>query len=86
MLIARMINSEKEPIDDHWSAVFSEIGLPHNIPEAVLTGIEEFSHIEIIFYFDKTDASKISFAGHPGKQQLSKHGHFYSKKKRETQC
>ena len=63
--VAKVINSRKEIMDDNWSDIISEIELLDDIPADSFTGIEAFSHLEIIFYFDKIDASKMSFASHP---------------------
>ncbi len=51
--------------DDFWGNMVSEIELMPHIPSEALNGIENFSHVEIIFYFDKVDKSKIQFSGHP---------------------
>ncbi len=43
----------------------SEIILRPHIPEEAFEGIEDFSHLEIIYFFDKADESKIVFSGRP---------------------
>jgi len=43
--------------------VFSEIELAEPIPTEVFDNIESFSHLEILFYFDKVD--KIVYSGRP---------------------
>jgi len=48
-------NSRKEKLDDHWSEIISEIILVDELPTESLDGIDDFSHLEIIFYFDKSD-------------------------------
>ncbi|MEO8512739.1 MAG: SAM-dependent methyltransferase [Ignavibacteria bacterium] len=53
-------NSRKEVSDDFWGKVISEIELTGEFTEDSLKGIEEFSHAEIIFYFDKADAGKVN--------------------------
>lgn len=63
--VAAVMNSRKDLSDDFWGTVISEIELNENIPAEAFNGIDEFSHLEIIFYFDKTDGSKIVFNGHP---------------------
>jgi tRNA-Thr(GGU) m(6)t(6)A37 methyltransferase TsaA len=64
--IAYVKNSRKEISDDYWGGVISEITLADDFDESAFKGIEEFSHLEIIFYFDKVDESKIrKGAGHP---------------------
>jgi tRNA-Thr(GGU) m(6)t(6)A37 methyltransferase TsaA len=59
-------NSRKEISDDYWGGLISQIILNGNYEEDSLKGIEEFSHLEIIFYFDKVLTGKIkSVASHP---------------------
>jgi tRNA (adenine37-N6)-methyltransferase len=40
--------------DDNWSSVESVIELSNDLQEECFDGIEEFSHLEIIFYFDRS--------------------------------
>jgi len=47
-------NSRKEPVDDNWASVESIIELVPELPEECLEGIEDFSHLEIIFHFNKS--------------------------------
>lgn len=63
--VATVKNSRKEPTDDFWGTITSEIELAGHIPANAFNGIEAFSHLEIVFQFDKTDRSKIIFSGHP---------------------
>jgi tRNA-Thr(GGU) m(6)t(6)A37 methyltransferase TsaA len=59
-------NSRKKPDDDFWGDVVSEITISDKISEESLLGIEDFSHLEIIFYFHMADLAKISIsASHP---------------------
>ena len=64
--IAYVHNSRKEITDDFWGGIVSEITLVEEFTEDALIGIEEFSHLEIIFYFDKVMPEDIrTSAGHP---------------------
>jgi len=57
--IARVETARTEVKDDYWGGAESHIVLePQFEPEALL-GIEEFSHAEIIFFFDRIDESTI---------------------------
>jgi tRNA-Thr(GGU) m(6)t(6)A37 methyltransferase TsaA len=47
-------NDRIEPIDDNWSSVESIIELADDLPDECFDGIEEFSHLEIIYHFDKS--------------------------------
>ena len=51
--VAFVKNVREVPIDDHWESVNSEIHLTDNIPSEVFLNIGNFSHLEILFYFDK---------------------------------
>ena len=52
--VAFVCNSRKEPIDDNWAEVESVIELADSLPAECFDGIEQFSHLEIIYYFDKS--------------------------------
>jgi tRNA-Thr(GGU) m(6)t(6)A37 methyltransferase TsaA len=52
--------------DDHWGGIVSVIELDSSFTEEALLQIEEFSHIEIIYYFHLVEDSKIeTSARHP---------------------
>lgn len=51
--IAFVQNKRIEIKDDQWGEVYSELILAHEFPEASLEGIEDFSHLEIVFYFNR---------------------------------
>ncbi|HWA06868.1 MAG TPA: tRNA (N6-threonylcarbamoyladenosine(37)-N6)-methyltransferase TrmO [Ignavibacteria bacterium] len=53
-------NSRNEVSDDFWGNVISEIHLSDEFSPDALQGITDFSHAEIIFYFDKADESKVN--------------------------
>ena len=63
--IATITNKRETPTDDFWGDTISEITLLPHVPEEAFTGVEDFSHLEIIYYFDKVDQSKIVFSGRP---------------------
>ncbi|MGB9407822.1 MAG: TrmO family methyltransferase, partial [Terracidiphilus sp.] len=47
------------PQDDYWGEEESCIELTEKFSAEALHGIEDFSHIEVVFLFHKVDASKI---------------------------
>jgi len=49
------------PKDDHWGDVISEIKLAEGIHPDALKGIEEFSHLDIIFYFHQVKEEHIHY-------------------------
>ncbi|TGL59309.1 S-adenosylmethionine-dependent methyltransferase [Leptospira ognonensis] len=58
-------NLRKKPIDDQWSEVLSEIELTGGIPENALLGLEHFSHVEVIYFFDQVNPEDIVYSNHP---------------------
>lgn len=63
--IAKVKNSRAEPIDDHWESVIAEIELADHIPTEAFENISDFSHLEIIYYFNKVKSQDIVFSGRP---------------------
>ena len=63
--IATTHNSRTEATDDFWGGIITEITLADHIPEEAFDNIENFSHLEIIFYFDKADDDNMVFSGRP---------------------
>ena len=76
-------NNRKKPDDDFWGGVESEILISEKISEESLVGIEDFSHLEIIFYFHKADPAKINISSsHPREnKKFPKVGIFAQRKK-----
>lgn len=56
-----------EPIDDDWGSVEAVIELdPSRFEAAVVAGLSEFSHIDVVFVFDQVDETNIHLgARHP---------------------
>jgi len=80
--IATVANKRNTPTDDFWGDTISEITLLPYIPEEALKGIEEFSHLEIIYFFDKAEDSGIVFSGRPrGNPAWPEMGIFCQRKK-----
>lgn len=63
--IATVRNSRVEPIDDHWAAIVTDIVLTEDMPTEVFNHIADFSHLEVIYYFDKVKDEDIVYAGRP---------------------
>lgn len=51
--VAYVSNNRKNVEDDYWGDVESIIELTDPFTEESIQGIEEFSHLEVIFYFMK---------------------------------
>jgi len=63
--VATVKNSRKTPSDDFWGEIISEVELCDHIPDEAFEGISAFSHLEIIYFFDKVKQSDIIFSGRP---------------------
>jgi tRNA-Thr(GGU) m(6)t(6)A37 methyltransferase TsaA len=63
--IGFVINERKSVTDDFWGNVISEIQLAPHIPQEAFDCIEDFSHLEIIYYFDLVAEANIVFSGRP---------------------
>lgn len=63
--VAFVTNNRTEITDDYWGAVVSEIELAPGIPADALDGIDQFSHLEIIFHFHQAGKKDIVYSGHP---------------------
>ncbi|MEZ0374747.1 MAG: TrmO family methyltransferase, partial [Candidatus Sericytochromatia bacterium] len=52
--------------DDDWGRVESEIVLDEALPEDALAGLEDFSHLEIVYLFHRVAADQlVTGAEHP---------------------
>ena len=63
--IATVKNKRTAPIDDNWLDVISEIELAAHIPTEAFDHIEDFSHLEIIYYFNQVKEDTILYSGRP---------------------
>ena len=80
--VAFVCNNRSEAIDDNWKEIISEITLANNIPEEAFNNISSFSHLEIIFFFDKVKEEDVVFHGHPrGNNNYPDCGIFVQRKK-----
>jgi len=63
--IAWVKNSRQHITDDYWGDVVSEIILDERIPANAFDGINGFSHLEIIYYFDRAKEDPIKYLRRP---------------------
>jgi tRNA-Thr(GGU) m(6)t(6)A37 methyltransferase TsaA len=55
-----------EAIDDDWAAVEATIVLDDRFPPDALAGLEDFSHLDVVFVFDKVTPEAVTVgARHP---------------------
>ena len=59
--IAYVSNQIKKRKDDNWKNVISIIKLNKDIPISSIAGLDKFSHLEVVFYFNKVSGSEINF-------------------------
>jgi len=81
--VAFVKNTRTDLSDDFWGSVISEIELTDDIPAEAFNGIDEFSHLEIIFHFNQSDKSKIVFSGHPRGNKNWPHVGIFSQRKKD---
>lgn len=58
--IAYVRSPRTEVSDDFWGGLVSEIELADGIPTDSLDGVEEFSHIEVVFFMGKIPPEAIT--------------------------
>ena len=64
--IAFVAGGRAEPKDDHWGDVISSIELAEGYDETSLSGLNDFSHVEVVYIFDRVSEDKIERgARHP---------------------
>jgi len=64
--IGRVEGARVEAEDDDWGGQESSIALDARFAAEALQGIEDFSHVEVIFVFDRVDPAKVvTGARHP---------------------
>jgi tRNA (adenine37-N6)-methyltransferase len=79
--IAFVRNHQQDLSDENWSSIESYIEIVNDLPDECLDGIEEFSHLEIIFHFHKSK-KEITGSEHPRENpKFPKSGIFAQRKK-----
>lgn len=80
--LAFVKNKRREPIDDLWAGIIAEIELADHVPTEALDRITDYSHLEIIYYFDKVKDADIIYSGVPrGNPDYPELGIFAQRKK-----
>jgi len=49
-----------EAVDDDWGPVEATIVLDDRFPADALAGLEDFSHLDVVFVFDQVDADSVN--------------------------
>lgn len=64
--IATVHNSRHRPMDDYWRGLPSRLVLSEDFGPEAIQGLDSFSHVEVVFHFDRVPESKIrTGARHP---------------------
>lgn len=64
--IGTVRSGRTEPIDDDWGSITGEIVLDEQWPDDSLAGLGDFSHVDVVYLFDRVDESSITVgARHP---------------------
>jgi tRNA-Thr(GGU) m(6)t(6)A37 methyltransferase TsaA len=79
--IAYVRNERNEKTDDRWGPVRSLIELAEEFPETCFDGIGAFSHLEVIFHFDRSDQTVIGSEHPRDNEHLPRVGIFAQRKK-----
>ena len=68
--VAEVVGGRAEPIDDNWDQVEATIVLADRLPQEALAGLETFSHLDVVYVFDRVaEASIVAGARHPRGRQ-----------------
>jgi tRNA-Thr(GGU) m(6)t(6)A37 methyltransferase TsaA len=64
--VAMVSGGRGEPFDDDWDAVEAIIRFDERFEPDALLGLDEFSHIEVVYVFDRVDPADVeTSARHP---------------------
>lgn len=63
--LAYVKNSRTTILDDNWEEIIAEIELAEDIPTEAFNNLTDFSHLEIIYYFDRVNNEDIVYSGRP---------------------
>lgn len=64
--VATVRNARHTPVDDYWRDLPSTLHFDARFDPSALAGLESFSHLEVVYVFDRVPAHKIQTAArHP---------------------
>jgi tRNA (adenine37-N6)-methyltransferase len=64
--VATVVGGRAKPFDDDWDAVEAVVRLDERFDPEALAGLEEFSHVEVVYVFDRVDPVAVETgARHP---------------------
>jgi tRNA-Thr(GGU) m(6)t(6)A37 methyltransferase TsaA len=64
--VAVVVGGRSDPVDDDWDAVEAIVRLDGRFGADALAGLEQFSHLEVVYVFDRVDPAAVETgARHP---------------------
>jgi tRNA (adenine37-N6)-methyltransferase len=57
--IATVTSSRDEAIDDDWGDIVATLTLVAPLDEQALVGLDQFSHLEVVYLFDRVDPAAV---------------------------
>jgi len=65
--LGRVVGGRDEWVEDGWGSVTAAIEVAPDLPDDVTLGLSDFSHLEVVFVFDRVtpEASQRAGARHP---------------------
>lgn len=60
--LGQVVGGRTEPTDDYWGGTRAIIRLDSRFPVEATKGLEEFSHLDVVFRFHLTDPADLPFA------------------------
>lgn len=80
--IGIVVNERTNTIDDDWGNIISTIIINDDVPDSSLMEIQDFSHLEIIYLFNKVVDAEFEWATYPrGNKYYPLTGIFAQRKK-----
>jgi tRNA-Thr(GGU) m(6)t(6)A37 methyltransferase TsaA len=82
--VGRVTSPRTTPLDDDWERITSSISLdPDRFTPEALSGLDQFSHVEVLYVFDRVDPDTVQMAArHPrGNKSWPKVGVFAQRAK-----
>ena len=65
-VVGWVVGGRARPVDDDWDRETATIRLDGSFEPDALAGLEEFSHVEVVYVFDRVDADSVERgARHP---------------------
>ena len=64
--VAHVVGGRTEAFEDDWRDVTAVIRIVDSVPDDVTLGLADFSHLEVVFLFDRVDPARVNpRARHP---------------------